>query len=220
MPKADLLVLYTTGKQPESHTTDFPTCSTNVDFEGQQIELHLWDTAGQEDYKKLRPLSYPQTDVFVLCFSLTSPTSLENISTQWVPELEENCPGTPRILVGLNSDMRETVAGDPDAWKAKGMEPMPLSEGEKVKSAIGPKAYVECSVKTETNVKKVFEEAIRSALAGKVKIVTSDAATEGGCCEVVYIPVRFQSSLVMSAVGGIVFRLRRENEMRSAATTR
>jgi GTPase SAR1 family protein len=36
-------------------------------------------TTGQEDYDRLRPLSYPQTDVFLVCFSVVSPSSFENV---------------------------------------------------------------------------------------------------------------------------------------------
>lgn len=52
----------------------------------QQVELALWDTAGQEDYDRLRPLSYPDTDVILMCFSVDSPDSLENIPEKWTPE--------------------------------------------------------------------------------------------------------------------------------------
>jgi hypothetical protein len=50
--------------------------------DGKTISLGLWDTAGQEDYDRLRPLSYPQTDVFLICFSLVSPPSFENVKTK------------------------------------------------------------------------------------------------------------------------------------------
>ena len=52
------------------------------------INLGLWDTAGQEDYDRLRPLSYPQTDVFLCCFAVVSPDSYNNVKDKWIPEVE------------------------------------------------------------------------------------------------------------------------------------
>lgn len=48
-------------------------------MDGKQIELALWDTAGQEDYDRLRPLSYPDSHVILICFSVDSPDSLDNV---------------------------------------------------------------------------------------------------------------------------------------------
>lgn len=66
-----------------------------------QVSLGLWDTAGQEDYDRLRPLSYPQTDVFLICFSVASPSSFENVTSKWYPEIKHHCPDAPIILVGM-----------------------------------------------------------------------------------------------------------------------
>lgn len=57
----------------------FDNYTALVNFEGQSVSLGLWDTAGQEDYDRLRPLSYPQTDVFLVCFSVVAPTTLDNV---------------------------------------------------------------------------------------------------------------------------------------------
>lgn len=75
--------------------------------DGRMVSLGLWDTAGQEDYDRLRPLSYPQTDVFLICFSIISPASFENVRTKWHPEVKHHCPNTPFLLVGTKLDLRD-----------------------------------------------------------------------------------------------------------------
>lgn len=83
----------------------FPLCSFDnysapMQVDTIQVSLGLWDTAGQEDYDRLRPLSYPQTDVFLICFSVASPSSFENVTSKWYPEIKHHCPDAPIILVG------------------------------------------------------------------------------------------------------------------------
>jgi small GTP-binding protein len=78
----------------------FDNYTSNIVVDNVKVSLGLWDTAGQEDYDRLRPLSYPQTDVFVLCFSVISPTSYTNITNKWMPEIRHHCPDTPVILCG------------------------------------------------------------------------------------------------------------------------
>ena len=77
---------------------------------GEPYTLGLFDTAGQEDYDRLRPLSYPQTDVFLVCFSVVSPSSFENVKEKWVPEITHHCQKTPFLLVGTQIDLRDDAA--------------------------------------------------------------------------------------------------------------
>jgi len=106
----------------------------------------LWDTAGSSEYDEMRPLSYPGTDCFIVCFSLTSKSSLESVQKKWAPEIKSNCRGAPLVLVGTKSDLRD----DPSTT-----ETVPASRAAQVQKKIGARNYVECSALTAYNLKKV-----------------------------------------------------------------
>ena len=74
-------------------TIRFDNYTANVFVDGRPIRRGLWDTAGQDDYDRLRPLSYPDTDVFLICFSLVNPNSFANVADKWSPEIAHHAPG-------------------------------------------------------------------------------------------------------------------------------
>lgn len=109
----------------------------------------------------MRPLSYPDTDVFLVCFSVTNQSSLENVKTKWVPEIRHHAPDVPMVLVGTKLDLRE----DPEMLKKlqeKDTSPVTKEQGEKMKEEIGAYAYVECSARTQKGLKEVFNMAIEA----------------------------------------------------------
>jgi Ras-related C3 botulinum toxin substrate 1 len=71
------------------------------------VSSNIFNTfLGQEEYDRLRPLSYPHTDVAILALSVVSPSSFENIVAKWFPEIRHHCPDVPIILLGLKMDLR------------------------------------------------------------------------------------------------------------------
>lgn len=160
--KTCMLISYTSNTFPTDYVpTVFDNFSANVVVDGNTVNLGLWDTAGQEDYNRLRPLSYRGADVFLLAFSLISKASYENIAKKWIPELRHYAPGVPIILVGTKLDLRDDKQFFHDH---PGAMPISTLQGEQLKKQIGAAAYIECSSKTQQNVKAVFDAAIRVVL--------------------------------------------------------
>ncbi|KAI0029411.1 P-loop containing nucleoside triphosphate hydrolase protein [Vararia minispora EC-137] len=169
--KTCLLIVYAENRFPEAYIpTVFENYVTQVPFDGKIVELALWDTAGQEEYDRLRPLSYPESDVILIVFSVDFPVSLGNVQDKWYPEVAHFCEGTPLILVGTKADLR----GDEQTRRmlgAQGQKPVNAEQGAEVAREIGAK-YIECSAKTGVGVQDVFALALRESMKGKwTKIV-------------------------------------------------
>ena len=181
--KTCLLISYTTNKFPSEYVpTVFDNYAVTVMYGASVLGQHnvliliiwrrigdepytlgLFDTAGQEDYDRLRPLSYPQTDVFLVCFSVTSPASFENVREKWFPEVHHHCPGVPCLIVGTQTDLRDDPQVREKLMKQK-MQPVRKEDGEKMAKELGAVKYVECSALTQFKLKDVFDEAIVAAL--------------------------------------------------------
>jgi small GTP-binding protein len=159
--KTCLLMAFTTKSFPTDYVpTIFDNFSANMMVDDQIVNLSLWDTAGQEDYDRLRPLSYPGTDVFVVTASVVSPTSFQNVQDKWVPELAHYCPETPIVLVGTKIDMRND-ADTLERLDERGLKPISTEAGKAVAKSIGAAAYVEASSLTLQGVTEVFDTASR-----------------------------------------------------------
>uniref|UniRef100_A0A8D0BK89 Ras homolog family member A n=1 Tax=Salvator merianae TaxID=96440 RepID=A0A8D0BK89_SALMN len=165
--KTCLLIVFSKDQFPEVYVpTVFENYVADIEVDGKQVELALWDTAGQEDYDRLRPLSYPDTDVILMCFSIDSPDSLENIPEKWTPEVKHFCPNVPIILVGNKKDLRNDEHTRRELAKMK-QEPVKPEEGRDMANRIGAFGYMECSAKTKDGVREVFEMATRAALQAR-----------------------------------------------------
>ncbi|KAK9978622.1 hypothetical protein ABG768_020366 [Culter alburnus] len=143
--KSCLLISYTTNAFPEEFIpTVFDDYSVNVTFDGNPVNLRLWDTAGQEEFDRLRALSYTDTDVFLICFSVVSPASFGKVCERWYPEVRHHCPNAPIILVGTKLDLRD----DKDTiekLKEKKLTAVTHHQGLAMGKAIGAVKYLECS---------------------------------------------------------------------------
>lgn len=141
--------------------------------------LGLFDTAGQEDYDRLRPLSYPQTDVFLVCFSVTSPASFENVREKWFPEVHHHCPGVPCLIVGTQVDLRDDPSVREKLSKQK-MSPVRREDGERMAKELGAVKYVECSALTQYKLKDVFDE-VRPPFPSPSDAKLANLSTTGYC---------------------------------------
>jgi len=163
--KTSLLISYTTNAFPGDHVpTVFDNYSCNSFVENEAIQLGLWDTSGSSDFNELRPLSYPGTDAFIVCFSITDPPSLKNVQEKWFPEIRAHCPNSPIILVGTKFDLRnkpEVIA----SLKKQELEPVTTADGQAMAKEINAYKYIECSALTQDNLQEVFHETIRSVIS-------------------------------------------------------
>jgi len=165
--KTCLLISYANNRFPEEYVpTVFDNYVVNLTAGEDTIELGLWDTAGQEEYDRLRPLSYANANVFLICFSVVNPTSFENVTSKWYPEVQHFCPNIPIILVGTKYDLRgddKTIA----RLKEGGQQPISFEQGEDLAKKLKAVKFIECSAYTGHNLKMVFDEAVKAVLFGK-----------------------------------------------------
>ncbi|KAJ6492207.1 cell division control protein 42 [Mycena sanguinolenta] len=159
--KTSLLTSYSDNRFPTDYIPSlFGGFSATTMVGDTPCTLAVFDTLagrGDPDYDRLRPLTYPQTDVFIVCFSVGLPTSFSNIKDKWFPESEHHCPGVPRVIVATQIDLRIDFA-------EKEKTTITSTQGESLARELKAARYVECSAKTHEGVHAAFDAATHAAI--------------------------------------------------------
>jgi len=186
--------------------------------DGQPVDFGIWDTAGSSDYDGLRPLAFPQTDVFIVCFSIISWQSFQNVRAIWahpaIPSSDKKrgqnrppgwqsiknyCPDAPIILVGLKADLKD----DPmtlERLKVGGKQPpISLQQGMERAKEIGAVQYFEVSALTQYNLKSAMQEAVRCVLKRGNSTKTKKEKGEKGDKPLKFQPCTLTVTLVKAA---------------------
>ena len=146
--KTALLCSFTTNTFEEDYLpTVFENFTAGINFKGRYLTLSIWDTAGQEEYSRLRALSYPDTNIFFLCFDVTKKHSFTNVRDRWYTEIMHHCPDAKLLLIGTKSDLRDSRSVTEPAAKV-------------MASFLNTK-YCECSAKTQQGLQAVFETGLQ-----------------------------------------------------------
>jgi len=192
--QTSLLVTYTTNTFPQEHTpTIFNSHTVNVVVDDNKFKLNLWDVAGDgapsSSSERLRPLSYAETDVFLFCFSIDSPSSLESLQKKWHSEVTELYPNAPFIIVGLKKDLRNSQERKSISTK-RNKNVVSYTKGATMAAKLGAAMYLECSALNKgEGLKELFDAAVKvandaiQAKRKKNKDYTSGSA--GMCCTII-----------------------------------
>ena len=159
--KSSLILAYCCDRFSTNYVpTLISTCSTDAKVFGESIELVVVDVGGRDDYTKLRKCAYHKVDVIILCYAANSPSSLERITSYWLPEIKRYCPKAPIVLVATKKDIRDDALYENPTISSV----VSIMSGKKVAESIGANGFLECSARFRDNTRNVFEMAAKVAL--------------------------------------------------------
>ncbi|KAH3744449.1 rac protein [Pelomyxa schiedti] len=157
--KTCLLIAYTTNAFPTGYiplvTDNFTTTTTNT--AGHSVDVVVWDALAGEshEHERIRTLSYPDTDVFLILFSVVRPPTFESVVSKWLPGIQQVCPNASYILVGTKTDLRD--GSIQCEYVESNGPPITFEQGVTKAKEIKAFKYVECSALTQKGVKEVFD---------------------------------------------------------------
>jgi Ras-related C3 botulinum toxin substrate 1 len=163
--KTCLLITYTMKAFPRDYIpTVFDNYNAVVLWDGQPVNLGLWDTAGQDDFQMMRPMSYQNADIFLVFFAIDNPVSFQNVKYKWIPEITKGeTSEVPRLLVGTKNDCRDDKKRLADL-REKNIKPITYQQGKKLAKETGCVSYIECSAITNRGFRDVFGQTIMAII--------------------------------------------------------
>lgn len=126
--------------------------------DGVNYSLEIWDTAGSEDYNRLRPLIYPQTDLFVILYSIANLSSYEKVIDKWIPEITLHAPGIPWILMATKVDLRDDQQTIDSVKERFQRPPVTTEEGQAFATHHGAAGFLEVSAISGYGLQEAIEE--------------------------------------------------------------
>lgn len=155
--KTSLLVRFISDTFPDNYRpTVYENTGVDVFMDGVQISLGLWDTSGSDAFKGIRPLSYQQADVVLMCYSVANHNSFLNLRSKWIGEIRNHLPRVPVLVVATQTDQRES-----GPYHSSCISSM---DGKRLAQDVRAKGYLECSALSNRGVQQVFEYAVRTAV--------------------------------------------------------
>ncbi|XP_075050985.1 rho-related GTP-binding protein RhoH [Mixophyes fleayi] len=155
--KTSLLVRFTSESFPDTYRpTVYENTGVDVFMDGVQISLGLWDTAGDDAFKSIRPISFQHADIVLLCFSVANHSSFLNVRNKWIAEVKSHLPHIPVLVVATQTDQREV--------SHLRVPCISSADGKQLAQDVRAKGYLECSALSNRGVAQVFECAVRTAV--------------------------------------------------------
>lgn len=160
--------------QTDYQPTIFDNYALRLPFNNRDYQVHLWDTAGDNSMSNIRRLSYPNTDIFFICFSISEPDSFENITRYWIPELQQNSLKLQIILIGLKKDLRNDQQIIQQLSQRE-LTPISTEQGIAKAREIGALAYCECSSLTNDNINELLSATTRISIENPVEYINESS---------------------------------------------